>query len=379
MDVDMTVTVCAAPDVTTSLTVSSARGLGNVLTWSKSFDPNTESTYRVDVTCRKTDGTVETITATSVHPTSASGLKVPSCDLAFAGSHGESLTVNGAKDGAAPGFLSSFTAPSTSTLYPNCVGGGNACTYVVEHLGVPCVEGDLACADWGRHALAAPGDWSCMFGEYPVPIGACSVDERVYEQGGTTLTELNTDGNPWTYSDPAPSWAPKTAPQGSPGGAPAPVTGTQTPTTTTQVNNEDCWPAGAAAWNPADWVLTPVKCALTWAFVPRAATMTSLAGAATADLNAAGIAPLGAAVGANFDKLGGGSGCAGPAVTFSAVGVVEDLHPFSACAEPISTLAGISRAVTTVVVICGGGFVLMRAIGAGFGFNFSMGRGSSDH
>ena len=80
----------------------------------------------------------------------------------------------------------------------------------------------------------------------------------------------------------------------------------------------------------------------------------------------------------NVTKVGGGGGCDGPAVTFSAVGIVKPMHPFSACTAPMSTLAAISYAMTTVVVVLGGGFVAVKAVGAGFGFNFSMRRGGGE-
>jgi hypothetical protein len=131
-------------------------------------------------------------------------------------------------------------------------------------------------------------------------------------------------------------------------------------------------------FNPASWVLMPIKCALSWAFVPRTATLSTLAGSAKTDLSTQGIGPMVTAVNANMSKVGSGSGCDGPAVTFSAVGIVKPMHPFSACSTPMSTLAGITNAMTTVAVIVGGGFIAVRAVGAGFGFNFSMRRGGGE-
>jgi hypothetical protein len=33
-------------------------------------------------------------------------------------------------------------------------------------------------------------------------------------------------------------------------------------------DEEACWPDGWGWFNPAEWVYRPVKCAMTWAFVP---------------------------------------------------------------------------------------------------------------
>jgi hypothetical protein len=44
----------------------------------------------------------------------------------------------------------------------------------------------------------------------------------------------------------------------------------------------------------------------------------------------------------------------------------------------MSTLAGISYAMTTIIVVLGGGFMAVKAVGAGFGFDFSMRRGGGE-
>jgi hypothetical protein len=127
--------------------------------------------------------------------------------------------------------------------------------------------------------------------------------------------------------------------------------------------------------DPSSWVLMPTECAMRWAFVPSAAAMATDAATAKGALNAVGIAPVAAAVGANFSKIGSGSGCEGPGVTFAAVGITQAMHPFSACASPMSTLATISYALSYIGIISIGGFAILRAIGTGFGFSVTMGRG----
>lgn len=358
----------------------------NTVSWGAPFDAYADSTYRVDVTCRKADGSTAVISATTTNPGNPSvplegpaggGLLVPSCAAQWGDSHGEGLTVNGAQTGSPLIELSHQLFPSTSTLYPNCVGAGNACTYVVEYNGVPCVVGQAECVAWTRSALLDPDAYECRFGEYLMTLAQCAVNERVYEPNGAVLTQLNTDGNPNTYDLPIPAWAPQPVPDGAPGGAPAQVPGTQTTPSTTQTNNTDCWPSGTAAWNPAEWVLTPVKCALTWAFVPRTATLTTLSGTVGTDMARVGIAPIASGVATNVGLVGSGTGCLGPEVTFAAVGVNEVMHPFAACSGVTATLATISRALSTMAIIGIGGFSALRAIGAGFGFNVSMGRGKA--
>lgn len=271
--------------------------------WGAPFDPRVGATYSVDTNCVKPDGSTATISATTTNP-GTGGLLVPSCAAAFGpDTHSTGWKVNGAPNGGTQKELSSTTIPQTSTLYPNCVGAGVACSYVVQYNGVACVVGQAECVDWSRReALGIGGQYSCRFGEYSVGLAGCAVDERVYEPGGVALTKLNTDGNPWTYDKPVPAWAPAPAadpapiPPGAPGGDPAPIPpGNPLPAPPpTPTTSGDCWPSGSAAWNPVDWVLRPVQCALSWAFVPSTATVGTLANTAKTDLTAQGIAPIAA-------------------------------------------------------------------------------------
>jgi hypothetical protein len=355
----------------------------NQYSWARGFSPLTDADYDVNVNCRKADGTLAQITATTPTPGAGNGLLVPSCAAAFgADAHGESIALRGGQTGQPKTDQWSADWTGANALYPDCQGAGVACTYVVKYLGNPCVAGAPECAQWAlRSQIEGNTDYSCYYGPYLLNLSGCAISERAYEITPNRLTKLNTDGNPDTYEEPRPAWVPSPAavpnapPVGAPGGAPAPIPGGAPLPAPTGVNeNTDCWPSGVAAWNPAEWVLRPVKCALAWAFVPQTATVATLANTATTNLTAKGFGPIATAVGLNINKIGTGSGCDGPAVTFSAVGVVEPMHPFSACTAPMSTLASISYAVTSVIVVLGGGWGAMRAIGAGFGFNMSMGK-----
>lgn len=354
--------------------------------WGAPFDPKTGATYAVASDCIKPDGSTATITATTANP-GAGGLLVPSCVAAFGpGSRASNFGVSGGATGAAPHPLSTYPIPTdaqTAVLYPNCVGvGAIACTYIVKYQGAACVVGQAECVNWTLRELARPADYECFYGPYALAsVAKCAIDERVYEPNGTRLTKLNTDGDPWTYDSPAPAGMPELQPKPSTGTGTNPGTGTLPGAGTGTLpspgsapsTNGDCWSGGAFSWNPVDWVMTPTKCALSWAFVPKTATVSSLASTAKTDLTTQGIGPMVTAVTSNVSKVGGnGSGCTGPSVNFAAVGVTKTFTPFNACAAPMSTIAGISYAMTTVVVVLGGGFAAINAIGQGFGFHFRM-------
>ena len=111
-----------------------------------------------------------------------------------------------------------------------------------------------------------------MTGQYP---GAAPVARdcfcRPLQPNADPLAPPNWQPDYGTPGNPAP------APSGGANPAPAPIP--QLPTnpnpnptpvpTTPNSSDSACWPSGSAAFNPLEWVLQPVKCALSWAFVPK--------------------------------------------------------------------------------------------------------------
>jgi hypothetical protein len=118
--------------------------------------------------------------------------------------------------------------------------------------------------------------------------------------------------------------------------------------------------------NPSSWVLQPIKCAMTWAFVPSSAVQTDLV---TRELDRAGIAPSIAALSTAVGSLGGSeSGCVGPAINFDIQTVHQVIRPFSACTEPMSTVAGYAYALISVTTVIGGAAKIISSIAHGFGY-----------
>lgn len=340
----------------------------------------------MEVQCVNPDGSQYAVTAAV--PAVGDLIKMPTCTGAagdLGGAHGKCVTLSATAPGASTPVVQSSDCVAAGTaglLYPECMAAG--CIYRVIVDGVPCTVGRPGCTDWARTYATTPGRVGCRYGEHAVSVDHCFFMERVYEASGAPVpaTLGNTDGNPATFtgtppaSSEQPQPTPAPIPNGAPGGAPGTLPGAGTgalpsPGSDPQTNN-DCWSGGSFSWNPIDWVMVPTKCALSWAFVPKTATLTNLAASAKTDLTTQGIGPIVNAVNVNVQKVGGGGGCDGPAVTFSAVGIVKPMHPFSACTAPMSTLASISYAMTTVIVVLGGGFAAVNAIGQGFGFHFRM-------
>lgn len=358
--------------------------LSNRLVFGQAFDPAKDSTVSATVDCVLPDGTTGQVAVSTVNPDG--GVLIPSCEAAFGpGAHGTKIALSGAQTGQPAVPLSTISVPTTSALYPSCVGAGVACTYLVKFQGQPCVVGQVQCIDWAwRSQVEGETDYSCWFGPYAVAIGVCGLVERAYETSPGRLTRLNTDGNPMTWDGTRPSWLPEggtssdplpvpgvgvvpvAPPAGAPGGAPAviPVAPLPSPVPGATTNLQ-CWPSGGAMWNPVEWVLMPVQCALSWAFVPSAVDVSPI----QAQLDRSGIGPSIAALTGAVESLGGAeAGCAGPSIVFEVATVRQVVEPFGACTEPMSTVASYAYALVSVVTVIGGASKIIASIGAGFGY-----------
>lgn len=144
---------------------------------------------------------------------------------------------------------------------------GNGRGLVLERVidGTPrsCMDWSADCAQWWESTSqgTTEGPYRCTYGGAPLSIGECGPYRYTFDQrtAAPTVTDPSTGQQT--------QW--QTAPQ--PGNSLNPGTGPGTG------NNPggDCFAAGWASMNPIEWVLTPVKCALVWAFVPRTSVVTA--------------------------------------------------------------------------------------------------------
>ncbi len=378
----------------------------NQPTWGSPDIQPSDKTYTASVDCISATGLITTIQATTSGTTDpvtgAGSLKVPSCEALGLG-HGKNLKIDGSVGPTASKTLWQ-AQPIGDARYPECSPSATtSCLLQVWIDGVECTVGATPCIDWTRTRNTSPARVQCKYGTYWVATGMCNILERVYEPDGTRLTARNTDGNPQTQDNfdvdgqPVPTTtgtAAGTPPAGAPGGAPAPIpttTGMPDPIPGTAVNeNDSCWPSGTAAWNPAEWVLRPVKCALTWAFVPSSTFMASWGSGMSAAWNGA---PLGQWMGAisGFGNMNIASGgCEGPALPTGFLGTASGggvdnlhvgrgavlpavLHPFDACSPPMSTVAATSNLILSAGIAFYGGMRVIRQLGYAFGFQVHIG------
>lgn len=294
------------------------------------------------------------------------------------------------------------------------------CLWFVEYNGQQCTVGKSGCTTWTTNKQNA----KCFYGPYEMPLTYCSWLERAYEvlPVRPPATEPNQDGDPDTHEGPAvqpqpaptpaptrppvkaPTTVPTPTPTGSPTASPTINPGHPDPTTRPTTSStasptgsaspqpsplppggsgipspsdtvgSRCFPTGWAAFNPVQWVLQPMRCALEPDPVLTRARVDSV----TATLGTAGPGPALTEIGGLLDTVPTGNGCKGPGWTFTLGGYSTTLYLLDACEAPMSTVAMYAKAVTTVVVSVLGGFGVARALAGAFGFNLTMGRGTPD-
>lgn len=257
-----------------------------------------------------------------------------------------------------PDTATSGDVQAIPSQYPQCL--SSACALrlfkqpaVGSPSGTPaadCGDGAAACPDWYTDPARA-SDYQCEWGPYTVSLDHCSV----YRVPGEVLPNsyVAPDGTT-TYV----AWPP--LPSASASASPSPTSG-------------DCWPSGYSAFNPLQWVLMPVRCALSWAFVPSAATSTAWQSFVT---DASARPPVNVAVGgvqftnAVISGLSGSGDCTSLPLQMAG-GPMGPSASFDLCAAVQSdgqtTWGQRLRDVLTVVFIGAGCFIAYHRVAASFG------------
>lgn len=174
-------------------------------------------------------------------------------------------------------------------------------------------------------------------------------------------------GNP----DPTP-----TTPPGDPNPNPNPGEPNPTfPETGTNPTDPDGCMAAAWSWNPADWVLVPVKCALQWAFVPSAPALRQAEATITEATTGTGVPTWIDTLQSVPPVMGAPQtptqGCMGPPMRLP--DPFPTIYLFEACDGFRATMAGYTKTFMTVGLIVGTMLTTTTLITRGFGYDASTG------
>jgi len=252
-----------------------------------------------------------------------------------------------------------FTESERAGLTPGTA-GGLVLQKVIGTAVSSCMNWDADCVDWwadtdeGTVPTTDSGEYRCLFNGAAVALVECGVYRNTFDEKTSTPTitdPFTGEVAPWQAGQPTPwnSISPATGPGTSPG--------------------DQCMASWPSAPDPLSWVFWPVRCAMVWAFVPRAtvaqATTTALDEAWAGTWPAEGMA----AVMGVLAVVPEASGCAGPQVHFELTWpapVVFDAEPLNACNPPVSTLAWFARVIGALSIMIATAWGVTRRIGAVF-------------
>lgn len=254
-------------------------------------------------------------------------------------------------------------APSTPEEAPAPT-RGLVLTKVVDGVELSCMTWEADCADWWADSDEGtdPSTYRCTYQGATIPLAECGVYRR-------TFTSLDPDTGETVITDPVTGedigWG--TAPDGR----------NSTDPSTGPTPGDRCMESWASVANPIDWVLTPVKCAFVWAFVPRSDRISDAQGRVGDLADETMLGTVGGALTGLASAFEAGVGCGGLPFHLEGPGWEVNAMLLASCDEPAAGIAATVRTILSGVIIAGGILAFIRYLGALFGFT-AFGRNHSE-
>jgi hypothetical protein len=244
------------------------------------------------------------------------------------------------------------------TANPDCWTGN--CPVLLEQLmpdGVTwrsCFDNKEGCESWFADPDKAT-KFRCTQAGHVLSLDACNYYSPTFDPDRV--------GQGIVYANPADGVAvkPSTDPIDQPGSAGASLPGS---------SGAACYPSGWSALNPVEWVLEPVKCALTWAFVPDSATLQDFVTTVRTAYDGTAIGEWASAL-SNIGFTVPDGGCDGIHATVPLMVMTWDLHLFSTCDEPWSTASAVVNGFLTVSIAWFALAGTFRIIASSFGLEIN--------
>jgi hypothetical protein len=233
------------------------------------------------------------------------------------------------------------------TKFPECMDG--SCMLDLQKIGVgSCFDHPTDCAGWFQDPNKE-STYTCRYNGKVVAFAECTVYAPTFEPA------IRGVGDPVT-GDPIP--------EPNPPISTLPGTGT-----IPSEQRDSCFPSGWGVFNPFEWVMKPVGCALTAAFTPRRSVVEEALGKITARYEASTVGQYAAVLG-TFDFTGV-SGCQGLAVNMSWIpgAHVATQYYMPACpGDFFGAIAPLFKIFMYGTLAIGGFFGVTRVLGKVFGY-----------
>lgn len=317
--------------------------------------PTDQYQETTSVQCTKPDNTNSTIVG-SVNDLGS--MVIPSCQQAYPGSVPTNVKIQAGYKNAPRTILDTPLVPRSTlvTQHPDCFNSQGAflpgtCNVKVWINGTPCSVGAGHCANWQTAAKDYGDTVTCRWGSSVVALSDCSPYlDKAYQTGTgvKTITTTSPGGQPIDATDPGASGQTQTQ--------------LLPPTTSTPVASGDPGACGSVWTYVLPWdVVTAIKCALSWAFVPtQSPPWTSLAN------------PLPAGWLPSFPSLSD-AGCGTltmPSMSFGRIGGTTPSSTIvNTCNAPWPTIRSVTYYGTLTVALIGIGrrsfFAVLTALGMG--------------
>lgn len=258
--------------------------------------------------------------------------------------------------------------------FANCL--STVCQTLLEKAdGQSCFDGNQTqCAGWFTDPNKTD-DYKCTYGGVDVGLDECKVYGPSFEPDRSTDTG--------TYGDPYTGKAAVASPVASESTAADPSDDTQiqkSPALDPDDSTAKCFASTFGTFNPLIWVERPVQCAMSWAFIPPANTLTSLQTKIAQQAEDTMPGKLASTVGA-LSLSPPADGCDGIAVPSIDVGQMHlsGIHLLSACpGEALAPVAGVAKVIGGFAFIALGILALTRIVGSPFGFAGLGGKGDTE-
>lgn len=223
-----------------------------------------------------------------------------------------------------------------------------------------CFDVPDQCIDWFTETKTNPSTYRCYYAGQLVALSECNVYARVFDrekvQQGTGYADPETGEEVKTSTG--------TTTTTNPGAAKVAM---EQPVQDASQSRE-CWPTGWGVFNPFEWVMKPVQCALEWAFVPRTSKVTQL----QTNIRMAAVNSKPAQVVYALEAwaliVPSASGCMGPEFRIDFYELHWSGYPFQACTGPVASAASITRLALGITFVIAGVIAVTRYIGRVFGF-----------